>query len=114
MSSRTAGTSYSVVSNIVLELVIGIKKNQFDLPEDLIKIQAGELVRFIVLSEDMPYKFGVFHEDGTMAFQMQVFPAYSNSIIWGFSKPGKYSIRCREYGKLDIWRKVREDAIEVA
>lgn len=96
------------------EVVVGIKDNQFKLPEEGINIKEGEIVKFKVLSDDLTYGFGVFNEDGAMSFQMQVTPGHSNETIWIFSKGGKYSIRCTEYAGPDTWKMVMRDAIEVS
>lgn len=76
---------------------IKVKDYQFILPENPIKIKAGELVEFVVESEDVAYGFGVFRKDGTLVFQMQVVPGYENRIKWVFNEPGVYSIRSTEY-----------------
>ena len=96
------------------EIVVGIKDNQFKLPEEGINIKEGEVVRFKVLSEDLTYGFGVFHENGAMAFQMQVLPWHSNETIWIFSKGGKYSIRSTEYAGPNTWKMVMKNVIEVS
>lgn len=76
---------------------ITVKDYEFHLPENPIRIKAGQLVVFVVTSEDVTYGFGVFRKDGTMVFQMQVVPGYENRIKWVFDEPGVYSIRSTEY-----------------
>lgn len=96
------------------EIAIGVGNHQFELPGAVISIQEGEIIRFTVLSTDLTYGFGVFRENGTMEFQMQVVPGHSNEIIWVFSKPGKYSIRSTEYAGIDTWKMHLKDVIEVS
>ncbi len=92
---------------------ITIRDYQFILPENPIKIKAGELVEFVVKSEDVTYGFGVFRKDGTMVFQMQVVPGYENRIKWVFDEPGVYSIRSTEYSGLEHSRMFLPDVIVV-
>jgi cytochrome c oxidase subunit 2 len=96
------------------EILVGIKRNQFRLPDEGIRIKEGEIVRFTVLSEDLTYGFGVFRGNGTMVFQMQVVPGHSNEIIWLFFEPGKYSIRCTEYAGINTWKMALRNSIEVS
>ena len=76
---------------------IHVEDYRFRLPENPIRLRAGEPVEFVVTSGDVTYGFGVFREDGTMVFQMQVVPGYENRIRWVFEEPGVYSIRSTEY-----------------
>lgn len=81
----------------VRTIIIRIEDHEFILPENPIRIRVGELVEFKVYSGDLTYGFGVFRDDGTMVFQMQVVPYYENSIVWVFDEPGVYTIRSTEY-----------------
>ena len=60
-------------------------------------IKTHELVLFDVTSHDLTYGFGVFRQDNSMVFQMQVVPGHKNQILWEFVKPGLYNIRSTEY-----------------
>ena len=79
------------------EFEIEMAEHEFLLPSKTIEIETGNMVRFNVTSSDLTYGFGVFREDGSMMFQMQVLPGYDNDLVWLFDKPGKYSIRSTEY-----------------
>jgi cytochrome c oxidase subunit 2 len=81
----------------VKTVVITIEDYEFILPENPIVVEVGKPIEFIVRSNDVTYGFGVFREDGTMVFQMQVLPNYDNRIVWVFDEPGKYTIRSTEY-----------------
>ncbi len=85
----------------------------FNLPAKPIIIKVNEPVEFIVYSKDVTYGFGVFRQDGTMVFQMQVIPWYNNSIIWIFDEPGNYTIRSTEYSGPEHPYMVIPNAIEV-
>ena len=76
---------------------ISIEKHKFTLPEQTLKINCNEKVLFSVLSHDLTYGFGLFRQDNSMVFQMQVVPGHPNDILWQFDKPGVYTIRSTEY-----------------
>lgn len=70
---------------------------QIRLPQGGVQIKADEFVQFVATSKDVTYGFGVFRQDGTMVFQMQVLPGYDNKITWKFDKAGSYDVRSTEY-----------------
>lgn len=76
---------------------IEIEDYEIKLPVQGIEVKAGEFVEFTVISKDVTYGFGVFRQDGTMVFQMQVTPGYENRILWKFDAPGTYDVRSTEY-----------------
>lgn len=96
------------------EVMVTVKGHQFSLPGDGVTIRQGEIVRFIVRSEDLTYGFGLFRENGRMEFQMQVVPGHDNEIIWVFSEPGLYSIRSTEYAGPQTWTMHAKNVIAVA
>ncbi len=79
------------------EFDIAIADYEFKLPEKEIAIHKGDTVRFNLESKDYTYGFGLFREDGTMVFQMQVVPGQRNDLVWKFDKPGNFSVRSTEY-----------------
>ncbi|MGK7346837.1 MAG: cytochrome C oxidase subunit II [Candidatus Nitrospinota bacterium M3_3B_026] len=79
------------------EYDIVVADYSFKLPDEGLEIGKGEMVRFNLESRDYTYGFGLFREDGTMVFQMQVVPGARNDLVWKFDKPGVYSIRSTEY-----------------
>lgn len=76
---------------------ISVQKHQFSLPEPVLNIKCNEKVLFSVNSHDLTYGFGLFRQDHSMVFQMQVVPGHPNEILWQFDKPGVYTIRSTEY-----------------
>ncbi len=92
---------------------IRISNYTFYLPDGGIVIKVGEVVKFVVTSDDVTYGFGVFRSDGTIVFQIQVLPNYENSIIWVFNEPGNYTIRSTEYSGPMHPEMVIPDAIRV-
>ncbi len=79
---------------------ITVENYQFGLPPEGIQIGVNKFVEFAVTSKDVTYGFGVFREDGTMVFQMQVVPGYVNRLLWTFDRPGVYAVRSTEYSGL--------------
>ncbi len=92
---------------------ITVKNHQFILPSEKIVINVNDQVLFDVTSEDLTYGFGLFREDNSMLFQMQVVPGHRNDIIWHFSSPGVYTIRSTEYSGPKGIRMVVKDAVKV-
>lgn len=76
---------------------IHVSKHEFQLPSPILIINKNDKVLFDVTSDDLTYGFGLFRQDNSMMFQMQVIPWHRNDIIWHFDKPGVYSIRSTEY-----------------
>lgn len=79
------------------EFDIAMADYEYTLPGKQMVIQKGDTVRFNVESKDLTYGFGLFRNDGTMVFQMQVVPGQKNDLVWKFDKPGNFSIRSTEY-----------------
>jgi cytochrome c oxidase subunit 2 len=92
---------------------IRISGHEFKLPEPRLTVKTGEMVRFVVASEDLTYGFGVFRPDHSMVFQMQVVPGHVNDVIWRFAKPGLYTIRSTEYSGPEGVGMVLPDVLEV-
>ena len=61
------------------------------------QIPVGSTVYFNVTSVDVTHGFGVYDADGAIVFQVQVMPQYYNSIMYQFTAPGIYYIRCLEF-----------------
>jgi len=79
------------------EFNISIASHRFTLPAEKLEVSCNEKVRFNVTSTDLTYGFGVFREDNSMEFQMQVVPGHKNDVLWQFTRPGVYTIRSTEY-----------------
>ncbi|HLN20899.1 MAG TPA: hypothetical protein VK213_07400 [Bacteroidales bacterium] len=92
---------------------ITVKDHQFILPSEKMVINVNDKVLFEVKSEDLTYGFGLFREDNSMLFQMQVVPGHRNDIIWHFTGPGVYTIRSTEYSGPKGSRMIVKDAVEV-
>lgn len=92
---------------------ISVEKHQFLLPAEKLVIQCNEKVLFNVTTNDLTYGFGLFRQDNTMLFQMQVVPGHKNDILWQFDKPGVYTIRSTEYSGPAGYNMVVKDAVVV-
>lgn len=92
---------------------ITVGNHQFKLPQEKLVIKCNEKVLFNVSSDDLTYGFGLFRQDNSMLFQMQVVPGHKNDILWQFDKPGVYTIRSTEYSGPEGYNMVVRDAVVV-
>jgi cytochrome c oxidase subunit II len=92
---------------------ITVANHKFQLPEEKLIIHTHEKVLFNVQSEDLTYGFGLFRNDNTMVFQMQVIPGHNNDLLWQFDDPGIYYIRSTEYSGPEGARMIIKNAVEV-
>lgn len=92
---------------------ITAEKHHFVLPAEKMVINCKEKVLFNVTSNDLTYGFGLFRQDNSMLFQMQVVPGHKNDVLWQFDKPGVYSIRSTEYSGPEGYNMGAKDAVVV-
>jgi len=92
---------------------IEVANHEFILPAKRMMVEVGEIVEFDVTSSDLTYGFGLFRQDQSMLFQMQVVPGHRNDILWKFLKPGTYTIRSTEYSGPKGVAMIEENAVEV-
>lgn len=90
-----------------------VADHRFQLPAEKLILRCNEVVLFDVTSRDLTYGFGLFREDNSMVFQMQVVPGHTNDILWQFDKPGLYSIRSTEYSGPKGIHMIEKNAVEV-
>jgi cytochrome c oxidase subunit 2 len=65
-----------------------VPARKFQLPAEKLQIACTDKVLFNVTSRDLTYGFGLFRNDHSMLFQMQIVPGHINDILWQFDKPG--------------------------
>jgi len=92
---------------------ISVANHEFKLPSEELVIDCMDMVLFDVTSEDLTYGFGVFRQDNSMVFQMQVVPGHRNDILWTFNNPGTYTIRSTEYSGPKGVFMIEKDVIKV-
>lgn len=93
--------------------VITVKDHQFHMPSDKLIINVNDMVLFDVQSEDLTYGFGLFRDDNSMMFQMQVVPGHRNDLLWQFDREGVYTIRSTEYSGPKGVYMIKKDAVHV-
>jgi cytochrome c oxidase subunit 2 len=93
---------------------ISVEKHQFILPAEKMNIHCHEKALFKVTSNDLTYGFGLFRQDNSMVFQMQVVPGHMNDILWQFDKEGVYYIRSTEYSGPKGVDMIVKDAVVVS
>ena len=76
---------------------ITVADHEFTLPADRLEIDCNDMVLFSVHSADLTYGFGLFRQNHSMVFQMQVVPGHPNEVLWHFEEDGVYDIRSTEY-----------------
>lgn len=84
-----------IKADVVFDITVA--NHEFQLPSEKLMIKVGQKAMFNVYSKDLTYGFGLFRQDNSMVFQMQVVPGHLNDILWQFDHPGVYSIRSTEY-----------------
>lgn len=92
---------------------IGVENHRFVLPAQKLIIKCNETVLFDVTSKDLTYGFGLFRQDNSMMFQMQVVPGHRNDILWRFDRAGLYTIRSTEYSGPKGVAMIEKDVVEV-
>ena len=92
---------------------ISVEQHTFTLPEPKLKAACGEKVLFKVTSKDLTYGFGLFRQDHSMLFQMQVVPGHVNDLLWVFDRAGVYTIRSTEYSGPKGIGMIERDVVEV-
>ena len=92
---------------------IKVKDHKFIMPSEVLVINVNDKVLFDVQSEDLTYGFGLFRDDNSMMFQMQVVPGHRNDLLWHFDREGIYSIRSTEYSGPKGVRMILKDAVKV-
>ncbi len=96
------------------EFLITVADHEFNLPSERLMIDCDDMVEFNVTSSDLTYGFGLFRQDNSMLFQMQVVPERDNKILWEFGKNGVYHIRSTEYSGPLGYQMIVEDSVEVS
>lgn len=61
-----------------------------------LKIPAGVLVEFRVMSFDVNHGFGVYSPDGRLLSQTQAMPGYLNRLRLRLDQAGRYTVLCME------------------
>ena len=64
---------------------------------DTLHLVTGSPVEFRVSSADVNHGFAIYAPDGRIAIQTQAMPGFDNKILYTFTVPGKYMVRCLEY-----------------
>ena len=90
-----------------------VENHEFKLPSEKILIDCNDKVMFSVTSRDLTYGFGLFRQDHSMVFQIQVVPGHRNDVLWHFQKSGVYTIRSTEYSGPKGIDMIVKDAVEI-
>lgn len=61
------------------------------------QVKAGTPVEFNVTSVDVNHGFAIYGPDQRIVTQTQSMPGFTNRLLYTFTQPGKYLVRCLEY-----------------
>lgn len=64
---------------------------------DTQELPVGKTIVFSVTATDVNHGFGVINGEGTLLFQTQAMPGYTNQVKYVFDKPGTYRVICMEF-----------------
>lgn len=60
-------------------------------------VQVDSPVEFRVTSADVNHGFAIYAPDGRIVTQTQAMPGFTNKLVYTFTQPGTYKVRCLEY-----------------
>lgn len=60
-------------------------------------VHTGSVVEFQVTSADVNHGFAIYSPDNHVVTETQAMPGYTNKLLYTFSQPGTYMVRCLEY-----------------
>lgn len=63
---------------------------------DTVEIPLNRTVVFNLTTVDVNHGFGVVNKEGTLLFQTQAMPGYTNKVKYVFDTPGTYRVICME------------------
>lgn len=77
-------------------------------------IEVGRPVRFSGTSSDTMHSFAVYHPEGKVLFTMMLMPGLDKptSLVYTFTEPGTYTVRCLEYCGL-MHHQMRDEIVVV-
>jgi cytochrome c oxidase subunit 2 len=61
------------------------------------EVPAGKVVEFAVTAADVNHGIGIYDRRGALLAQVQAMPGRTNRLLYRFSEPGEYQLRCLEY-----------------
>jgi len=93
--SRTAATVKT--APVIQEVDVTARSWSYDISNR--QFEVGTPVRFSVKSVDTMHGFTVYHPNGNILFNMMLIPGLekASSLVYTFTEPGKYKVRCLEY-----------------
>lgn len=77
--------------------VIDAKARQWAWDLSSNKATVGEVVEFVVTSEDVNHGFALYDPQRRMVAQIQAMPGFTNKVRHRFEAPGKYEVLCLEF-----------------
>jgi cytochrome c oxidase subunit 2 len=79
-----------------IDVTVDAQSWNYDMSSQIFEV--GKPVRFNAQSLDTMHGFAVYHPDGQILFTMMLVPGVGiSSLIYTFTEPGTYKVRCLEY-----------------
>lgn len=94
-----AGLPYRPVRSISIgkpQVTVEVAARQWAWAFSQREMPVGVPVVFNVTSLDVNHGFGLYNPQGELVAQVQSMPGYTNPLVYQFSAPGTYSVRCLE------------------
>ena len=87
----------SVNAKKILNVTVEAQSWSYDISEQTYEV--GRPVRFLGKSLDTMHSFAVYDPNGKVLFTMMLMPGLPQptSLVYTFTKPGTYKVRCLEY-----------------
>jgi len=81
----------------VKQVKVTARSWSYDISDRNFKV--GQSVRFSIKSTDTQHGFALYHPDGRLLFTTMLIPGLNKatSVVYTFTEPGKYKVRCLEY-----------------
>ncbi len=77
--------------------VVRVTGVQFAWAVNPTEVKAGRPVEFQMSTRDVNHGFGIYNPDGDFVTQAQVIPGQTQKLVWTFTDPGTYEVRCLEF-----------------
>lgn len=61
------------------------------------RASVGDIVEFVVTSEDVTHGFALYDPEKQIVAQIQAMPGFVNKVRHRFDRPGKYEVLCLEF-----------------
>jgi cytochrome c oxidase subunit 2 len=79
------------------QVMVAVTGSQWSWTLSRTRIPMAVPVEFAVSARDVNHDFALYDPRGRLVAQVQAMPGYTNRLVYLFSEPGMYTVRCLEY-----------------